>query len=402
MASTEQLPSGRWRGIYRDAAGKRRTRTHDTKRAAERWANVQEDRASRGHRGNPNAARAPWSTWFERWEPTRNIAASTRRFSATKVRLHVRPRWDPVPLAGISRLDVQAWVTRDLPAAGLSASSIRQCFYILSASMKAAVVEGLLESNPCVGVRLPALPPGRERYLSDAEVGLLLYRLDEPYRTLSEFLLGTGLRLGEACGLHRARLDLETGVVRVAEAWDGPDRVMLAFPKGKRARTVPLPAALTERLRVYVAAHPAEGRCGETHAEGRCPGPLLFTGPSSAGVPIDTHNFTKRVWAAALRESKVEHCTPHDLRHTYASRLVQRGVELVRVRDLLGHASITMTERYAHLIPDQFDRVRAALDGPPAAAPAEDGDGGRGTERGTPEHTAGLPEAPLRTHLRSV
>jgi integrase len=365
MASTEQLPTGRWRGIYRDATGRKRSKTFDHKRPALAWAVREEDKARRGNRTDPHGAKTPWSEWFERWEPTRQLAGTTRASGQTRIDRHVRPRWDPVPLGGILRLDVQRWVTTELPAAGLSASSIRQCYYVLSSSLRAAVHEGLLESNPCVGIRLPTLPPGRERFLSDDELLALRNQLDDPYKLLVEILVGTGVRISEAAGLHRARVDLDALTLRVAEVWDVRSRTMIAYPKGKKARTVPISPELAERLRAWFTKNPAGEDCGQPHSEGRCPGALVVPGPrryrDRPPVPIDPHNFTNRVWPAALEASKIPHCTPHDLRHTYASRLVGRGIELIRVRDLLGHSSIQTTERYAHLAPDQFDAVRAAL-----------------------------------------
>lgn len=388
MASTERLPSGRWRGIYRDASGRKRSQSFDTKRGAERWAHVQEDRASRGARGDGTGGKLRWGEWFERWEPTRVLAASTRRQQNSKIRHHVRPRWDTVPLAGITRLDVQAWVTRELPAAGLGASSLRQCFYVLSSSLRAAVHEGLIEYSPCDGVRLPATPPGRERYLSETEVSQLLWYMDGPERLMVEILLGTGLRVGEAVGLHRSRIDLPGRVLRVMEAWDEDGGLVLGYPKSKKPRTVPLPDALAERLQEHFDAHPAAGACGLRHTDSRCPGPLAVTG--RGGGPVSPNTLRRKTLPRALALAEIGDCTVHDLRHTYASRLVQAGVALSRVRDLLGHSSIVTTERYAHLAPGEFDAVRDVLNG------------GRGTERGTPGDSTGLPEAPGPPTLRSV
>lgn len=398
MASTEQLPTGRWRGIYRDATGRKRSKSFDHKRPARAWAEKQEARAHRGHQDDPHAGKVPWGEWYAQWNPTRQLAGSTRRSTDTRTIQHVRPRWDAVPLVGIRRMDVQRWVTTELPRAGLSASSIRSCFYTLSSSMKAALVENLIDANPCVGVKLPTRPPGRERYLTPNEESALLYQLDEPYRMLCELLVGTGLRISEACGLHRDRIDLDAGVVRVREVWDVRSRQMLAYPKGKKARTVPLGRGLADRLQAWFDAHPAAGECGQTHPEGRCPGPLAFTGPGRwrpSGKPIDPHNFTNVIWPVALDASEIAHATPHDLRHTYASRLVQNRVELSRVRDLLGHASITTTERYAHLAPDQFDAVRAVLDGGEPERDTWDSDG-------TPAVPAPRRDVASRSRIRAV
>lgn len=418
MASAEQQPNGRWRGTYRDATGRRRSRSFDHKRPALAWAHREEDKTRRGGGADPDGARIRWGEWFERWHPTRGLAPSTRRSGETRIVQHVRPRWGELPLAAISRLDVQRWVTTELPAAGLSAASVKHCFYELSASLRAAVAEGLLDANPCAGVRLPTRAPGRERYLSAADESRILYQLDDPFRLLVELLVGTGLRISEACGLHRARVDLDALTVRVREVWDVRSHTMIGYPKGKRARTVPLDPRLAERLGEWFDRHPASGPCGQAHDEGRCPGPLVLTGPgrwAPTGAPIDPHNFTNRTWPRVLAATAVagadghpdvapvEHCVPHDLRHTYASRLVQAGVGLPRVRDLLGHASITTTERYAHLEPNAFDSVRAALAGGPHGTvhPGHE-EQDHVTDHGTPGGPVPPPRTSPRGRLRSI
>ncbi|WP_425394333.1 tyrosine-type recombinase/integrase [Actinopolyspora mortivallis] len=68
-------------------------------------------------------------------------------------------------------------------------------------------------------------------------------------------------------------------------------------------------------------------------------------------------------WNPVVQEAGLDGLTPHDLRHTYASWLLRRGVTVEQVSELLGHSTITMTQRYAHLADTQWEAVRAALDG---------------------------------------
>jgi integrase len=85
----------------------------------------------------------------------------------------------------------------------------------------------------------------------------------------------------------------------------------------------------------------------------------LFTGPTGGG--LDYSNWRYRVWAPAVKAAGLVGVTPHATRHTTASWLVQAGVPLYSVQQLLGHESPAMTMRYAHLAPDAFDDVRQAL-----------------------------------------
>lgn len=363
MAWTEELPPNkagvvRHRGGYRLANGKKRYRTFDKERDADRWANAEEQKVVDGSRRDPASGRMRWGDWCERWWPSRTMEPGTSRSQLSLLENHVRPRWADIPLNEIEHLDVQSWVNGLTP--GLSASSARQCFYQLSASMKAAVRAGHIAYSPCFGVALPTLPPAPERYLSTDEIDELFFHFDGVYRLLVEVLLDTGMRLGEAVALHRHRIDFEAKTIEIIEVWDQYNKVIKSYPKGKRRRTVPLTPNLERLLNDWFRSHPPKTSCGFTHAKGStCRSELAMPGPR--GAVIDPHNFTGVKWKLALDLAGLGHARPHDLRHTYASRLVRAGVPMARVQRLLGHDSITTTERYSHLEDDGHDEVRAAL-----------------------------------------
>lgn len=384
MAWAEELPSGLYRGCYRDRGGKRHyTPAVRHKARAEREAGAAEDKARRTGR-DLDAGRITWAEWSEEWLPTRRLEASTERAGASYLK-RVQERWNKVRLDEITPMALRRWV-RELER-DLAPSSIAKAFYLLSASLKAAQTDGRIEVNPCRGVELPPLPPAEERYLTDVEIGQLLFRLDGVYEMLAQVLIGTGMRISEACGLHWHRVNLDAGTVDVIETWDIDAGEMKAYPKGRRRRTVPMTPELTKRLVEWRDEHPDRGSCGRPHARYRargerarargavaidpCRSGLVLLGPKNAA--LDAKNFGKRQWKRACLAAEIEGATPHALRHTYASRLVTAGVSLPRVQKLLGHVSIVTTERYAHLIDDGHDEVRAALTRG-AAGGAEPGD----------------------------
>ncbi len=364
MAWTEELPPNkrgvvRHRGAYRNAQKKTRYRTFDHKKAALKWAYSEEQKVADGSRQDPARGRMRWGTWCDQWWPTRKMESGTASSQVTLRDNYVLPRWGNVPLNEIEHADLQIWVNE--LSGKLSASSVRLCYYQLSASMKAAVPK-ILPYTPCVGVALPTLPSAPERYLTYDEVDALFHHFDRVYRLLVETLVETGMRIGEAVALHRHRVDFEQRTIDIVERWDAYANLIKAYPKGKRRRTVPLTDKLAALLRVWYEMHPSSTRsCGMEHDRGSvCRSALVHPSPGNGKV-IDPKDFSLRPWCNAVERSEIGHARIHDLRHTFASRIVTAGVSLSVLQKLLGHSTIKTTERYAHLLTDSHDEVRAAL-----------------------------------------
>jgi integrase len=385
MAWTEKVPSGRHRGVQRlllvvERPGCALASVGEPVDAA---AAAESEAASLGWR-DPKAAARTWGDWCDTWWPTRTVEASTLRQDASRRRARLAPKWDAVPLVDITRQDIRAWAA-ELTADGLSAATVQRCVHLLSASLSAAVDAQIIPANPALRLRLQGGQQSHERFLSAAEQTALLEQFEDDSidRALVALLLGTGMRWGEAVGLQLKRVDVERGILRVAEVWDDVHSTLKLYPKGRKIRDVPLPGWTIAAM--------------EPHMAGRKAGHVL----ELAGAPLDYHNWRTRQWIPAIRRADLEPLRIHDLRHTYASTLVQAGVPLEEIGRLLGHVSPLTTRRYAHLAEPPKDAVLAAL--PDPARGADQGQGA-GTQRST---TGPVPVAPgsnsqVRRPLRLV
>lgn len=360
MAWAEKLPSGKYRGVYRDASGKRRSAgTFTHKPRAERAAAAKEEHARKAMTRDPEAYKRPWGEWADEWWPTRGVEASTLRHDAARRRNHLDPHWATVPIGSITRQDVKAWVAA-LRRDGLGAESAKRCAHLLSASLSAAVDAEVVDANPAARLKMSKGAQAQERFLSRDEYDALWDAMPTATdRLILETLCYTGLRWGELAGLHRSRVDLRRGLLRVVETYDETARTMSPYPKGKSVRDVPLTDSLIE---AFKALAPRVGGCGVDHAAGRCPSPLLLT--SDEGHPLRNSNWAYRVWRPAVARADVGHVRPHDCRHTYASWLLQAGYPLAEVGKLMGHRSTQTTDKYAHLAETRSIDVLAALADP--------------------------------------
>ena len=233
---------------------------------------------------------------------------------------------------------------------GVTDKTINKEMSLLSAAIKYAKREREWDiPNPVEGRRLRE-SEGRLRWLTREEADALigaakaLPQDGHPAFHLADFIvlaLHTGCRSGELLGLEWDRVDLRNNLIRL----EGD------HTKSGRGRSVPINgdarAALLGRAR-----HRAE----------HCPdSPWVFvnSNPRWKGRRISS---VKTAFAAACRRANIEHCTPHTLRHTCASWMVMEGRSLMEVRDILGHSTVKMTERYAHLAPERLREAVSVLE----------------------------------------
>jgi integrase len=377
MAWAEKLPDGRYRGAYRDPQKRKRYWLGEDGRGftqpaqAKREAAVREVESRNPRARHPDGGRILCGDWIDLWWPTRKVAASTLKADKSKLETHIRPRWGHVPIEEITRTDMQAWVD-ELDLTDMSASTIHKVFRIVSAAMKAATLSEprRLDTSPCVSIKLPTIPPADERFLERDEFADLVKMMPDPRsQMICHLLVGTGMRWGEMAALHRRRVNLREKRIDVVEAYDLEEDAIRAYPKGKKKRAVPLTDELTELLRAWLDEHPAPVKCGTRHLKGSACSSGLVVAHEAAVV--NYYNFEQYVWRVATSLAQLGKVTIHDLRHTYASWLIQAGIRIEVVSELLGHASLGTTQRYAHLANTQWDMIRSVLSGR-SAREAED------------------------------
>lgn len=227
---------------------------------------------------------------------------------------------------------------------GLANSSINRELEVLSAAINH--VRNKLEwglPNPVTG-RMLKEPEARVRWITRDESVRLLTAAKEsrsPYLAdLFTLALNTGMRREEMLGLEWKRVDLHAGLIHL-EAH---------HTKSGKRRSVPMNRTAREAII-------ARARYRATH----CPdSPWVFCKQNGKRI-----NDARKGFLAACEKAGIENFRFHDLRHTCAAWLVSAGVPLSEVRDLLGHSSVAMTERYAHLAPERVRNAVAVLDAVP-------------------------------------
>lgn len=261
-----------------------------------------------------------------------------------------------LPLDAITRDRVRA-AQNALSKRGLAPKTIANSRGLLSAALDEALIDGLIERNPCRGVKLPRGSATDDEVeemvcLDYDEFSRLYAQIPEHRRTLVLTLVGTGARWGEVTALRVGDVDLKTATIRITRAWKRlPGGIKIGSPKTRRSRrTVKLPPELVDALRPLVAGRPREE--------------LLFTngGGRRDNRPITIGTFRKRVWNPAVTAAKLQRRPRiHDLRHTHASWLIAKGVGLTVIQRRLGHESIkTTSDTYGHLLPDVIEQSATA------------------------------------------
>ncbi len=192
--------------------------------------------------------------------------------------------------------------------------------------------QGIVDADPTARLARPRPERGLPRVLRPDQVRDLIAAVDvgEPAglrdRALLEVLYGAGARVSEACALDLRSLDADRRTVRI-------------HGKGGRQRVVPVGRPALAALRAWLD----DGRPALVGADA---GPALLL--SSRGGRLSPR-AARRIVARTARDAALGHVTPHTLRHSFATHLLEGGADLRDVQELLGHASLATTQRYTHL-----------------------------------------------------
>jgi integrase/recombinase XerD len=224
---------------------------------------------------------------------------------------------------------------------GLSARSRARHLVTIRGLYRFLVREKIIDHDPARLVDLPKSGFKLPDVLSITEVKRLIDAPD-PQKpagvrdtAMLELLYASGLRVSELITLKLQNLNLEAGFVRV-------------FGKGSRERVVPIGQYARDKVHSYLeTARPA--------LLGRRLSPYLFT--ARAGKPMTRQGFWKLLKRYALAAGLQKTVTPHTLRHSFASHLLEGGADLRAVQTMLGHADISTTQIYTHVALDHLKRL---------------------------------------------
>lgn len=222
----------------------------------------------------------------------------------------------------------------------LSAKTINNVLTVLRRMLVVARKRGLLSSVPDVEWLRSERP--KFDFLDYSEAERLLAAADGEWRTMILVALRTGMRHGELIGLRWEDVDLVAGRISVRQ---NVVNGHVGTPKSGKPREIPLGLEVKAALKAH------------RHLRG----PLVFC--DLDGRLLTTVSTRRPLWHACKRAG-LRQIGWHPLRHTFASHLVMRGASMKAVQELLGHSSILMTMRYAHLAPEVVNETVCLLDGP--------------------------------------
>ncbi|HYY58248.1 MAG TPA: site-specific tyrosine recombinase XerD [Pyrinomonadaceae bacterium] len=250
----------------------------------------------------------------------------------------------------LTRTDLRGWIA-GLSREGLAPSTVSRAVSAARGLFRFLMLDGHIKKHPAEDLSTPQGGAHLPRFLTEDEMERLLLGPDVQTaeglrdRAMLELMYATGLRVSEMVSLKLADLDLDGGVVT-------------CHGKGSKERRVPLGKSAAHWLERYIAMRARTGKAASAR---------LFL--SSAGAPL-TRQFA---WAAIKRyaaRASLSNISPHTLRHSFATHLLQRGADSRSVQALLGHSDISTTQIYTH-ITDRHMRATYDRFHPRAHAAAE-------------------------------
>ncbi len=239
----------------------------------------------------------------------------------------------------ITRSDIHSFLA-DLHSSGLSKSSMSRKLSSLRSFFGFLLRNKNITQDPCLGIKNPKQDRPHPDFLNVDQALAMMEASLEPSpkalrdMALAELLYGSGLRVSEAVNLNLDDVDHGQKLVRV-------------MGKGRKERLTPLTGPGSERIRKYVLQRRAFNPDPRESA--------LFLG--MRGKRLNRREAARIIDRLARSSGLLQGLSPHGLRHSFATHLLQGGADLRSVQELLGHSRISTTQRYTHLNLDEVSRV---------------------------------------------
>jgi len=293
--------------------------------------------------GSPSGSARDVDAYLDHLRVERRLAANTvENYGRDLARLGGFAAAQGAPAVALVRQDLERFV-RDLLSAGLAPRSAARLVATWRGFFRWLVREGRLTASPADELRAARPWPSLPSCLGTADVDRLLAQPDAGTpaglrdRALVEVLYATGLRVSELVGLRAADVNLSAGY-------------LTCTGKGSKQRIVPLGDEAVQWVRRYQReARPA--------LTGRRSPAVLFV--NARGGPLTRVGFWKILKGHARRAGIRQRVSPHVLRHSFATHLLERGADLRAIQMMLGHADVSTTQIYTHVLET---RLRAIYD----------------------------------------
>ena len=246
-------------------------------------------------------------------------------------------------IESLDRRDLEAFA-RHLMTAGLAPRSVARAIACVRGMYKFLLVEKKIAADPAEDLQAPRAWPALPKYLDLEQVDRLLQQPDTTIprglrdKALIELLYATGLRVSELLALKAGDINLDAGY-------------LTCVGKGDKERIVPLGESAAGWVRRYIA----EGR--PALLKGR-KSPWLFVN-AKGGTGLSRVGFWKVLKEYGIKAGVSRNLSPHVLRHSFATHLLERGADLRAIQMMLGHADLSTTQIYTHVLEA---RLRAVYD----------------------------------------
>jgi integrase/recombinase XerD len=243
------------------------------------------------------------------------------------------------PVEELTRTNLREWIAQ-LSREGLAPSSVSRAVSAARGLFRFLMLDGHIKSHPAEDLDTPQKLAHLPRFLTEDEIERLLAAPDTSTlegirdRAILELMYATGLRISELVSMKLADVNIDGGLI-------------VCHGKGSKERRVPIGRSATHWLQQYMARRARPGGASAPH---------LFL--SSSGYPL-TRKF---VWARIKEHAarvELRNVSPHTLRHSFATHLLQHGADSRSVQALLGHSDISTTQIYTHITDRQ---LRATYD----------------------------------------